>query len=130
MTYLIDRSSVADRFYALTEKAQLAVDKEFNFRGPHGFIVDRDITLEMVEFGEKKMRHFLSNKRFSKSKVVEAIENQIFVLAKEFEKFENKEYDYYNGTSQASTKDGYAATYAINSLRALSTTLDLDEIPY
>ena len=48
----------------------------------------------------------------------------------EFEKFENKEYDYYNGTSQASTKGGYAVTYCIYHLRTLSTNLDLDEIPY
>jgi hypothetical protein len=50
MTYSIDRSSVADRWDAISYEAQLLLLDKHNLLG--GCVVSRDITKEMVELGE------------------------------------------------------------------------------
>lgn len=53
MSYVIARTSIADRWHGLSLEAQERVAKEFDLAGrEHGFIVARDISLAMVEFGE------------------------------------------------------------------------------
>lgn len=52
MSYRIERNSVADRWHGLQIKTQEVVAECYQLDRVNGFIVDRDITEEMVHCGE------------------------------------------------------------------------------
>lgn len=52
MSYRIERNSVSDRWYGLQIETQKMVAECYELDRTNGFIVDRDVTEEMVLCGE------------------------------------------------------------------------------
>jgi len=62
-------------------------------------------------------------------KVIDAIDHEINLCVKRFRKYEKKKYDHYNGTNQASTKEGLIEHHCIERLMRVAWNLQLEVGP-